>query len=582
MLDRKYATLFATSAAIAALLFAGCGGGGGGSSTVPGTGTVGVAPPTATPSPASISSAIAAATGGSLILKTVHCGTYTFTIAPNALSADTTVTIQEVYQSSLSAPLSIGRHPQFTAGAGNTYVCGFNLDLGSATLSSAMSLSASSASTNAPDGTIFNIAYFANSTWNDIGSAMVDAQGGFSTTIPSAALPGIVKAGQYLIYGPAAGDTVVANFGLAIFGNDTNAVQVVHLYDQSGNLLPTPTLTLIPYLNNSDLDGLAVTPSGSMGVVTDGGKMLYFFTGTNTGNPVASSESLDLSAYGSDGDAVAILPNGDEAVVSLDSNNSLVLVSGILSGQPKPAETIPLPGNREALVMSNDGKVLLARSGPNLTVFNVTPVTPSAGPLGGTVSHAFTQTADMSIPDKSSDDAHEGMAFSPIDSSRAVVVGVGPAADLITGLPSAPVVQSAAIRAPAFTGVHRFDTREREPHPMTAISGGDAAYSVTISPDGKYAYIAMDKGIAVFSGVDTGTLTQTQMYTVPLGSSDTLWEIESVGITLDGKYLVALGLSTNTGAAYLVVMPISDGTIGAPIGSPTSITLPYIDGLIMH
>lgn len=551
MINRYYPALLLIT------ILAACGGGGGGGA-VPAPGGGGAPPPTPTPTPASASGKISAASGGTVTLVTVHCGTYTFTIAPNALSADSTVTATEVYQTSVASTMIVRRHPQFTPASGNVYECGFSLDLGGALLSRAIELTASSGATSAPPGTVFNLAVSANSTWSDVGSATVNAQGGYATNLPSATLPGIMGAGQYLVYMPGSSGAVMANYGLALFGNDTNAVQVAHLYDSNGNLLSAPAITHIVYGNNGDLDGLALTPDGSMGIVTDGGKMLYFFSGTNLGNPVASSLTLDASAYGSDGDSVTIMPDGDEAVVSLDSNNSLLYLSGIRSGKPQPAQLIPLPGNREALVMSSDGKVLLARSGPYLNVFSITPVTKSTGPLGGAISHAFGNTANLTIMDKTNDDGREAMAFSPVDSSRAVVAGVGPAASLIHGLPSAPVVQS------------------------PAISGGTQAFSVAISPDGKNAFISMDKGIAVFGGVDTATMTQTQMYTVPLGAKDTLWEIESIGVTLDGKYLVALGLSTNTGQAYMVVLPIVGGQLGPPATSPTPITMPYIDGMVMH
>src|SRR5215472_4898503 len=103
----------------------------------------------------------------------------------------------------------------------------------------------------------------------------------------------------------------------------------------------------------------------------DGGNQLSFFSGAQTGIPVASKNMLDVSTWGTDGDSVGILPNGDEAVVSLDDNSQLLVVSGIISGNAVAAETLALPNDRDGVVVSGDGKVLLARGSSGLTVFSV-------------------------------------------------------------------------------------------------------------------------------------------------------------------------------------------------------------------
>ena len=571
----------AGAAAALALLLAGCDNGSTVNPPTPGGGGGPTPPPTTT---GTVTGTIGPS-GGSLDLVTAHCGTYTFTFPANALSAATGVTITEIAQSSLPAPLVRTRHPAFTQGAGNTFVCAFSLNLNGASLADAVALTAHSASTSAPAGTLFNLAYYQNSTWNDIGTATVNSSGGFATNLPSFTLPGIVKAGDYLVYQPPAGGGGVANFGIAMFVDDNSTVQVVHLYDANGNALAAPTLSTIDFANASDLDGMALTPDGSLGIVVDGSNNLDFITGTNLGTPTASSATIDVSSYGAgtDGDSVAIMPNGDEAVVSADGNNNLLLVSQLLSGSPKAAETIPVPGDREAVVISADGKVLLARTYSSLTAFSIAGVTPFAGPLGGTVSHSFTQTADLTILGSDSYDAREGMAISPTDSSRAVVVGNGPAIDLITGLPGSPSVLSRTVRVPQYTGMHHTRKSERTRHPATAVGTGTYAYGVTISPDGKYAYVATDTGIAVFSGVDTGSLTQVQSYQVPVGGSGNLSEIYSIGITLDGKYLFAVGndpvnASTDDG----VLIPISAGQLGTPVGTVSGLTNPYLDTMVMH
>jgi hypothetical protein len=153
------------------------------------------------------------------------------------------------------------------------------------------------------------------------------------------------------------------------------------------------------------------------------------------------------------------------------------------------------------------------------------------------------------------------MAISPVDSTRGVAVGHGPAIAMLNGLSSAPSAQS------------------------TPISGAHNAYAAAISPDGKTAYVGTDNGIAVFSGVDTGTLTQTQFYQPPLSGGAQLAQISSIALTLDGRALVVVGVSSTTQSAtngYLEVLPILSGTLGAPLATLSGVAIPESDQLLIH
>lgn len=583
---------------LSAAALAACGGGGG--SVTPPSATPTPAKPTPTPTPSvpTASKAIAAAQGGTLQLAATGGAQYVFTVPANALSADATVTVTEVPQSRLPAPLAIVRHahsPFLTPGAGNTFVYSFTIDLGGANLRSAISLAAQAATTQ-PAGTVFNLAMLQSSQWVDVGTAVVTGSGAFATNLSSQAYQGIISGGTYLIYVPAPGtSTTVANFGLALisddgYGNPPGQLDVVHLEDSSGNAIPAPTVTAIPYANAFDLDGAAMTPDGSHGIMVDGGNTLRFFSGVQTGSPVATAATLDVSSYGGDGDSVAIMPNGDEAVVSADSQNQLVLVSGIISGSPVVASTIATPDYRDGVVISNDGKVLLARGSSGLTVYAIAAISPTPGPIGGTIAHSFSKVADLTSVPIPNEDGRDGMAISPVDSSRGVAVGIdtsgNPVIAALTGLTgSAPAVQISAIRVPAMSG--RFIPRGHSEqnagrHRAASITGARYVQSVAISTDGKMAFVGTDAGIAVFTGVDTGTLTQIQFYAPPDGTG-TLGSINTLGVTLDGKYLVALGhdLATSSNTA-LLTMPISSTGLGAPIGVLSGVPVPDNDQLLIH
>jgi hypothetical protein len=295
--------------------------------------------------------------------------------------------------------------------------------------------------------------------------------------------------------------------------------------------------------------------------MVDGGNTVRYFSAVQTGVPIASTTTVDISNYGGDGDSVAILPNGDEAVVSGDSSSVEVLVSGILSGSPVAATTIPIPSNRDGLVISTDGTVLLGRGYNGVTVFAVAPITPVAGSIAGTVSHSFTQVANLTtVGYPPSEDGRDGMAMSPVDSTRAVVI-TGSTIQLLTGLTTTPVVGAAVI-----------------------LPSGEYAYSVSISPDGKLAIVGAMGGLLMYSGVDTGTLAQvgTSVYapSYSVGSSTvTMGHVYTLGITLDGKYVVA-GDSANKA---LVVIPFtSAGFAAAPAATLGAVAIPDNDQLLIH
>jgi hypothetical protein len=232
--------------------------------------------------------------------------------------------------------------------------------------------------------------------------------------------------------------------------------------------------------------------------------------------------------------------------------------------------TIAIPGARDGLVISNDGKVMLARGYSGISVFNMLPITPITGALGGSVAHSYTKVTDLTaINSSNGEDGRDGMAISRVDSRRAVVVGTGPTSGspeiaLVTGLTSTPVITATL----TFTGVY-------------------SVYSVDITYDGKYAIVGTDQGLFMVSGVDTGTLALVgtlyqPTYTVS-GTSYKLGEVPTLGLTLDGKYVVVCAANGyNYSGGTLLVIPISATGFGAPVGQLNGIAVPNNDQMVMH
>ena len=471
-----------------------------------------------------------------------------------------------------------GRGAMASSSAGDIFLAAFELTVDPTTLTvfNVPVGVSGTLGTTVPANTTINLAKLDGNTWVDVATFVVGASGGvFTENLPSFNLPGLLRPGYYLLYEPAPGtNTSVSNLGVALVADDggtmadgSGGLQVIHLYDSKGTLLNPPTIAYLDYNNAYDLDGQAMTPDGSQGIMVDGGNTVRFFSKVQTGVPIASTTTVDISAYGGDGDSVAILPNGNEAVVSGDSYNELVVVSGIVSGNPVAAITIPTPSYRDGLAISNDGTVLLARGYDGLTVYSIASITPVAGTIGGTISHSFTQQVDLPKMGSESEDGRDGMAISPKDSSRAVTITYGDIAgadtnniQLLTGLPMNTTVGSSV-----------------------AFPSNFYPYAIAISPDGKLAVVGGASGLLLFSGVDTGTLTQVgtaayvPSYTLN-SSSTTLGYVPTLGITLDGKYVVA-GDQDNSA---IVVIPFDATGFGAPASVLGNVAIPYNDQLLIH
>ena len=431
--------------------------------------------------------------------------------------------------------------------------------------------------TQQKSGSILIVARIEGNSWSDIGMAVVGGNGTFRSLHPTTTLPGVTKPGTYVLFIAAPGSPealFVADFGLALIPNDsvgTSGLQIVALYDDDGNPLQQPTLSLMP-IGGGDLDGAAITPDGSQGVMVDGGNFVVFFSGIGSGTPVASSFNIDVSAYGGDGDSIAITPDGNEAIVSADGS-SLVVITGIAIGRAQPSQTIPLSGLADGLVMSNDGKVLLARGSGGIDVYAVTPRTPVAGPLGGTSYHDYTSitTITSQIGGPAGEDGRDGMAVSPFDGSRAVVVGGfgTPRIYLITGLPgsasSLPVV-----------------------HAGVPISGASTAWAVSVTADGTRAIVGTDAGLVMFTGVDTGNLVQAGApFNPTFSAAGAVYSLSqagvpTLGISLDGQHVVALTASPTDSNGTLLMFPILSNGFGPAVSMLTGVAVPSNDQLMLH
>ena len=554
--------------------------------------------PSASPISTNVASGTIDATGGRVIFgpraTTTGGGQVTFDFAANSLPAgvaSVVASFTEINANTLTPVLGT-----------NTYVLGFSLSTASNAVQKftlPITINGTGVNTLAT-GTVLNLAKVVNGALVNIGTASVTAGGGLRVLLPTTALPGLTETGDYVIYLPTAGtSTAQANFGVVLVSDDNSSgigLQAISIYDAAGNPLAKPTKQNLPFQGASDIDGQALTPDGSQGILVDGGNTIRFFSGLQNGALVASNTTVDISAYGGDGDSVAIMPNGDTAVVSGDSD-VLLVVTGITSGNPQPAATIQLPRVCDGVVISGDGKVLVARGFDGLTVFAITASPTVAGPLGGNISNTFTQTSDQPTlgTNGAVGDGRCGMAFSPADSSRLVVIASGGGNDvaLITGLPQAAVVtrktpilgQSAKgtqQHRAAFAAFEAQRSRTGRKSRAAAANVRSTA-SVAITPDGTSAVVGTDAGLLLFTGVNTGVLNQAPappFNPLLLDGVSNLDFVPTLGITLDGRYVAAM---TQNGNGTLLIIPIVPGQgFGMPVGELNGLEVPTNDQLIVH
>ena len=88
---------------------------------------------------------------------------------------------------------------------------------------------------------------------------------------------------------------------------------------------------------------------------------------------------------------------------------------------------------------------------------------------------------------------------------------------------------------------------------VDGIDGLGGAYSVTVSPDGKFLYAAGydDSAVAVFArNAKTGKLSFVEFKKDGIDGVDGLAGAESVAVSPDGKFLYVLGYSDSAVAVF--------------------------------
>lgn len=396
-------------------------------------------------------------------------------------------------------------------------------------------------------------------------------------------------------------------------GGAFKGVQVTHFEDNTGNLcsaIAAPAATPPGVAFSSAVGGLAFAVDTSVAVAllqngAGGFTLAQDVFGANVGSIVPVGAPYDLSKNPptpaptpsgsaspsatptpanapllSDGESIAVLGGGSNAVAltaglaSAGSPNALVALTSLTNAPPQYGGAVPFSGSSYTLktapnvprsivrinISSDTNGALritaLARGPQDLLAFNVTTV--------GTGYQFDAQADDATLGSNATLRGNGAIAFSPSDGSRALVGGTTGGANsqltLVTGLP-AKITTVATLTLPG------------------------NIRSIAIASGGGIGVVATDVGIVVVKGVDAGMLAivppfapsastataSAPMYRTCTGAQAALTNVNSIGLSVDTRYLVALGTTTGVTCpsgynASLVAIPFNPatGTLSSP------------------
>ncbi len=399
-------------------------------------------------------------------------------------------------------------------------------------------------------------------------------------------------------------------------GGAFKGVQVTHFEDNAGSLCGAaiaPAATPAGVAFSSAVGGLAFAVDTSDAVAllqngTGGFTLVQDIFGANVGSIVPVGAPYDLSnnpptpvptSSGSaspsatatptnaplisDGQSIAVLGGSSNAVAltaglaSAGSPNALVALTSLTNAPPQYGGAVPYSGSSYTLktvpnvprsivrinISSDSSGALritaLARGPQDLLAFNVTTV--------GTGYQFDAQADDTTLGSNAMLRGNGAIAFSPSDGSRALVGGTTGGANsqltLVTGLP-AKITTASTLTLPG------------------------NIRSIAIASGGGIGVVATDVGIVVVKGVDAGTLAivppfapsassasaSAPMYRTCSGAQAALNNVNSIGLSVDTRYLVALGSTAGVTCpsgynASLVAIPFNPATGTLPTPAPT-------------
>ncbi|MFZ0761735.1 MAG: hypothetical protein WAM69_17455 [Candidatus Sulfotelmatobacter sp.] len=320
--------------------------------------------------------------------------------------------------------------------------------------------------------------------------------------------------------------------GTIVLPNGSSGVAVVHIEDASGNLMSTPTSANIAAAGPVTV--LSEPPDFSQGIVAGGQTLQTLNTATTapqiTDNVQLPSDGTPISA--------AVIADTTFSVVQMSQLTSfattcftgglhLATNQSLAAGQPEDL----------AFLVSPDGTGMVASGAAG--TFDIYALSPVTGAHGENIDWSFSLPGPVPTI--------TGRGAMAWNRASDTVLGGGQDGSLnaISGLKSTP----------AFNAID--------------LPGNPAVASITFAPSGEYAIVATASGLFTVS-VNSSGIPAVVAGPVDLsypgsdGQTYQLDQAQSVAITADGNFLVALTDQPSATNGTLVAMPIdASGTVGS-------------------
>jgi hypothetical protein len=322
--------------------------------------------------------------------------------------------------------------------------------------------------------------------------------------------------------------------GTVALPNGSQGVAIVHIEDSSGKLLTTPLVSNVAAAGTVSI--IAEPPDFSQGVVASGQSLQTLNTATTspqmTDNVSVSGDGNPLSA--------AVITGSTFSVVQMSQQTSFATTcfTGGLHMTQGGGPTAG-PAGTLAYATSADGTMMSGwDTSGNVQFFLVTA---SQNPHA--VSFNNFGSYNLAAPSMGGRGA---MAFDPTN-----------AANLLAGAPNGALA--------AFTSLATGNTQSN----VIMLSGTPAVASIAYAPTAKYAIVATNAGLFTVNVSSSGTPNVVlgpvnPSYQGSDGKSYQLSGAQSIAITQDGKYLVALTNQPSATNGTLVAMPVdASGNVGS-------------------
>lgn len=336
--------------------------------------------------------------------------------------------------------------------------------------------------------------------------------------------------------------------GTIVLPNGASGVAVVHIEDANGSLMSTPNVTNVAAAGPVTL--VAEPPDFSQGLVA-GGQTVQTFNNATTSPQIADNVQVPSA-----GTPISLSVIADTTFSVVQMSQLTGFISTCFTGGLHLTETAPGSGQTDlgpsgqptdiAFAVSPDGTGMVgANTGGWLDVYTLSPMT---------TAHGENISGPVQIEGVTPSVTGRGAIAWNATSDRVLAGGPDGTLTVIANPQSLPPGS-----LPVNSQTNAID-----------LPGSPAVSSIAFAPNGQYAIVATASGLFIVTldsqdytpHVIAGPLDPS--YVLPSGATYKLDQAQSIAITADGKYLVALTDEPTQSNGTLVAMPIdASGNVGA-------------------